>query len=202
MIKNKSDLRYYLSEDKRVYGYPFHRSKWEFITNCLFPDHNLQFICCLRHLEYLLNGCGGFFRKLKLFWYLSRHARLRAITGIDVAPNCIGPGFHTPHGKVVVNASAKIGANCRIMSDVTIGAQGSYDTSGAPQIGNRVYIGSGARVIGNIKIADDVVIGANAVVTKDILESGTTWAGIPARKIANKGSAPFLRLPKSDKSKY
>jgi serine O-acetyltransferase len=88
------------------------------------------------------------------------------------------------------------------MSDVTIGAQGSYDTSGAPQIGNRVYIGSGARVIGNIKIADDVVIGANAVVTKDILESGTTWAGIPARKIANKGSAPFLRLPKSDKSKY
>lgn len=196
MINNKTNLHYYISEDKRVYGYPFHHSLWEYITNCMFPDRNLQFICCLRHYEYLLNGGGGFFRKLKLFWYHYRHNQLRAITGIDVAPNCIGPGFHSPHGKIVVNATAKIGANCRIMSDVTIGGYGSYDTSGAPQIGNRVFIGTGARVIGNIQVADDVVIGANTVVTKDILEPGTTWIGNPARKIADKGSAPFLRLPK------
>lgn len=198
MIKNESDLRYYLSEDKRVYGYPFYRSKWGLITSHLFPDRNLQFICCLRHLEYLLNGCGGFFRKLKLFWYLRRHARLRAITGIDVAPNCIGPGFHTPHGKVVINASAKIGANCRIMSDVTIGYNGSYGKNGAPLIGDRVFIGTGARILGKVQIANDVVIGANAVVTRDILEPGTTWVGIPAHKISDKGSASFLRLPKED----
>lgn len=197
MIKNKADLRHYLSEDKRVYGYPYHHSLKENITYRIFPNQNLQFICCLRHLEFLLNGGGGIFRKIKLFWYLYRYSRLRATTGIDVSPNCIGPGFHTPHGKVVINACAKIGANCRFMSDVTIGAQGRYDTSGAPQIGNRVYISTGARVIGNIQIADDVVIGANAVVTKDILEPGTTWAGIPARKISDNNSAPYLRLPKN-----
>ncbi len=89
-----------------------------------------------------------------------------------------------------------------MMSDVTIGGHGSYEIGGAPQIGDRVYIGTGARIIGKIRIADDVVVGANSVVTKDILEPGTTWAGIPAKKIADKGSAPFLRLPKSDKSKY
>lgn len=195
MIKNKTDLHHYISEDKRVFGYTSNLSRRERITNRLFPDYNLEFMCCLRHLEYLLNGGGGFFRKLKLFFALLRHERLRAITGIDVQPNCIGPGFHTPHGKIVVNALAKIGANCKIMSDVTIGVNGSYDLVGAPKIGDRVYIGTGARILGNIKIADDVVIGANAVVIKDILETGTTWGGIPARKIADKGSTPFLRLP-------
>ena len=130
-----------------------------------------------------------------LFCYLCRYSHLKAITGIDIHPNCVGPGFHVPHGKIVVNSSAKIGANCRMMPDVTIGGHGSYSISGAPQIGDRVYIGTGARILGKIQIADDVVIGANAVVTKDILERRTTWAGIPARKIADKGSAPFLRLP-------
>ena len=201
MIKNKTDLQYYISEDNRVYGYPYHHSIWGYITYCISPNRNLQLIRSLRHYEYLLNGGGGFFSKLKLLWYLRRHDQLRAITGIDVAPNCIGPGFHTPHGKVVVNATAKIGANCRIMSDVTIGTHGSYSISGAPQIGDRVFIGTGARIIGKIQIADDVVIGANAVVTKDILEPATTWGGNPARKIADKGSVSFLRLPKGDSLK-
>ena len=195
MINNKTDLRHYISEDQRVYGYPFHHSLWDRIIYWLFPDRNLQFMCSLRHLEYYLNGGGGVFRKIMLFWYLYRHARLKTITGIDIHPNCVGPGLHVPHGKIVINSSAKIGANCKILSDVTIGFHGSYEQSGSAQIGNRVFIGTGARILGNIRIADDVVIGANAVVTKDILEPGTTWAGIPVRKIAEKGSASFLRLP-------
>lgn len=195
MIQTKKDLCHYISEDNRVYGYPYNHSLWGYINNYLFPDRNLQFIHCLRHLEYHLNGGGRFFRKIMIYWYLRRLTRLRALTGIELNPNLTGPGLHIPHGKIVVNAFAKIGANCKIMSDVTIGAHGSYSFNGAPQIGNRVFIGSGARVLGKIRIADDVVIGANAVVTKDILEPGTTWGGIPARKIAEKGSAPFLRLP-------
>ena len=39
----------------------------------------------------------------------------------------------------------------------------------------------------NVKIADGVIIGANAVVTKDITEAYTSWAGVPAKKISNKG---------------
>ena len=202
MINSKTDLQYYISEDQRVYGYPFHHSLWGYIIYCLFPDRNLQYMCCLRHLEYYLNSGGNIFRRIKLFWYLHKHRRLKVITGIDIHPNCIGPGFHVPHGKVVINSSAKIGSNCRMMSDVTIGGHGSYEISGAPQIGDRVYIGTGARILGSIRIADDVVIGANAVVTKDILEPGTTWGGIPARKIADKGSAPFLRLLNKNASEY
>ena len=65
-------------------------------------------------------------------------------------------------------------------------------------IGDRVFIGTGARILGKVQIANDVVIGANAVVTRDILEPGTTWVGIPAHKTSDIGSASFLRLPKED----
>lgn len=118
---------------------------------------------------------------------------MRFKTGIELSPNCAGIGLHISHGKCVISASARLDHHCKILSDVTIGGQGRYDVVGAPVIGDRVFISSGAKIIGPIRIADDVVIGANAVVIKDILESGTTWAGVPARKISDEGSRHYLR---------
>ena len=54
------------------------------------------------------------------------------------------------------------------------------------------YLGSGAKVIGEVSIADNVAVGAGAVVTKDITEPGTTWAGVPARKISDRDSRSNL----------
>ena len=34
------------------------------IIYCLFPDRNLQYMCCLRHLEYYLNSGGIPARKI------------------------------------------------------------------------------------------------------------------------------------------
>lgn len=108
----------------------------------------------------------------------------------------MGPGIHIVHGKVVINAFSKIGCNCKILSDVTIGISGKKirekDQGDAPVIGNNVYIGTGAKIIGKVVIADDVVIGANTVVTKSILEAGITVAGIPAKKISDTGSEEYL----------
>ncbi len=129
---------------------------------------------------------------VKRLLVVKRLAHLRHLTGIELNPNCAGPGLHMSHGKVVVSAIARLGAGCKILSDVTIGGQGRYDMDGAPQIGDRVFIGSGARIIGNISVADDVVIGANAVVVKSITEPGTTWAGNPAKKVSDKGSYNYL----------
>lgn len=117
---------------------------------------------------------------------------LRTKTGIELCPNCVAPGVHISHGKIVVGSIAKLGCNCKILSDVTIGGQGRYDKHGAPQIGDRVFIGSGAKIIGNITIADDVVIGANAVVIHSITEPGITVAGNPAKKVSNTGSFYYL----------
>ena len=60
MIRTKADLEYYMSEDRRVYGKPKPRTLKEHLVNWLFPDHNLEFMLCLRHLEYYMNG-GGIF---------------------------------------------------------------------------------------------------------------------------------------------
>lgn len=139
------------------------------------------------------DGGGGIINYMRKLYYGWRHSRLRARTGIELNVNCAGPGLHVSHGKVVVSGIAKIGSYCKILSDVTIGGQGRYDIGGAPQLGNRVWVGSGAKIIGPIKIADGVVIGANAVVAKDILEPNTTWAGVPVRKIKDEGSNMYLR---------
>ncbi|MBR5323655.1 MAG: serine acetyltransferase [Muribaculaceae bacterium] len=130
--------------------------------------------------------------KLIFYYYQKKLAKYRVKTGIELNINVADYGIHIPHGKVVIHYNAKIGKNCKIVSDVTIGSLARYDKWGAPIIGDRVFIGSGAKIIGAIKIADDVVIGANSVVTKDISEPNTTWAGNPAKKVSDKGSFHYL----------
>ena len=147
---------------------------------------------CLRKLEYYNNNRKGIINKLLFYLYHKKHQNLRAKTGIELNVNVADYGLHVSHGKIVVSSIAKIGKNCKILSDVTIGGQGRYDKNGAPIVGDRVFIGSGAKLIGNIKIANDVVIGANSVITKDISEPNTTWAGNPAKKVSDKGSFHYL----------
>lgn len=132
------------------------------------------------------------FDKIFLHYYRKRYLKYRYKTGAELHANCAGPGLHLPHGKIVVNENAKIGSNCKILSDVTIGWGGAYNHSGVPRIGNRVYIGSGAKIIGDVTIADDVVIRAGSIVVKSITECGITVAGNPAKKISDKGSYYFL----------
>ncbi|HQB32973.1 MAG TPA: serine acetyltransferase [Erysipelotrichaceae bacterium] len=71
---------------------------------------------------------------------------------------------------VYISSGTKIGENCVIFHQVTIGAvrtRGSKNI-GNPTIGDNCYIGAGAKIIGKIKIGNNVRIGANAVVYQDI----------------------------------
>ena len=47
---------------------------------------------------------------------------------------------------------------------------------------------SRVKLFGAIHIADKCAIRANAVVNKDFEEEGITTAGVPAKKISNKGN--------------
>lgn len=94
-----------------------------------------------------------------------------------------------PHGLngILISAGAKIGSNCTIFHQVTIGSntlKGSKH-NGSPQIGNNVYIGAGAKVIGGVKIGDNVRIGANCVVTEDIPDNATVVLNKPRIIIHN-----------------
>ena len=187
MIQTREDIRAYFEADRLAFGKPESISLKKRVASWLFPDTNYRCMQTLRKLEYYLNKSPR-----NIYILQKKLARLRYKTGIELMPNVAGPGLHIPHGKVVISAIAKIGSGCKILSDVTIGAQGRYDVSGAPVIGDRVFISSGARIIGNIHISDDCVIGANAVVIHDIDEPNTTWVGIPARKISDTGSYHYL----------
>ena len=99
------------------------------------------------------------------------------IGGISIPLRCqIGGGLQMPHTNgIVVNVGARIGCNCEIFQQVTIGE----GKGGCPEIGNDVSIGPGAKILGGVKIGDGSRIGANALVVRDV-PAGSLVLATPA----------------------
>lgn len=89
-----------------------------------------------------------------------------------------------PHGLhgIFISRYARIGENCRIYQNVTIGEVNKK----APVIGDNCLIGAGAVIVGNIRIGNNVCIGAGAVVGKDVPDNCTVVSQ-PVRLIEKKG---------------
>lgn len=182
MIKSYDDYITYLEADRLSLGQ--HRT----FLSLLFDDI-WKFQRLLRKYEYLLN-C-----KKSIILRLLTGAKLRKLErklGFSIPPNVFGPGLSIAHaGTIVVNPTARIGANCRIHVCVNIGAQAGMGNL-APVIGDNCYIGPGAKLFGNIKLGDNVVVGANAVVNKNFPEGNVTIAGVPAKIISDKTSEGLM----------
>lgn len=81
----------------------------------------------------------------------------------------IGEGFYIGHfGTIVISPKAKIGKNCNIAHNVTIGKANRGRLNGFPTIGNKVWIGAGSVIVGNINIGDNVLIAPNSFVNVDV----------------------------------
>ena len=95
----------------------------------------------------------------------------------------IGKGTKLGYGGigVVIHSKSKIGNQCVISQQVTIGG-GNSKYPGLPTIGDNVYIAKGAIVFGGISIGNNVTIGANAVVNKPVPDNAIV-AGVPAKII-------------------
>lgn len=110
----------------------------------------------------------------------------------------IGPGLCLGHPfMIIINRRVKVGRDCTISHEVTLGSHARGERKGCPELGQRVYIGPGAKIFGAIKIHDDAAVGANAVVTRDV-EANTVAAGCPARTISMKGSAGYVTNPSGE----
>lgn len=111
-------------------------------------------------------------------------------SGAEIHPRArIGPGLFLVHSSgVVIGPDVVIGARCRIHQGATVGepvhlGDGIWT---APRLGDDVTLGAHAVLLGKLQVGDRAVIGANSVVTRSV-ESDTTVAGIPARRIDEPG---------------
>lgn len=191
MIKSKSDLKEYLNEDRKALGITRNRPLPLF-NNIFHPIWQYEIL--LRKAEYYHNNKSAINKILGMF-FSYRLSMTGRKYGFSIPLNACGKGLNIAHiGPVVINNSAKIGNYCRIHVGVNIGTKaGSPNT--APTIGNNVYIGPGAKLFDAITIADNIAIGANAVVNKSFLEPNIAIAGVPAKKINDKGSKGLLYTP-------
>lgn len=135
---------------------------------------------------------------LRLYWRLFRwreHTRQRSVRAVltfflnrmahhhggYIGNGAVFGGIPVlPHGLhgVYISRYARIGADCWIYQNVTIGEVERR----APQIGDHCLIGAGAVIVGNIRLGSHVKIGAGAVVCSDVPDHATVVAQ-PARLI-------------------
>lgn len=90
-------------------------------------------------------SASGAFSSVRRKIAVLRHRFWSTRTGADIPINSsIGGGLSIPHPNgIVIHPSARIGCNCLIFQQVTIGAT----SKGVPTIGEHVDIGAGANAV-------------------------------------------------------
>lgn len=93
----------------------------------------------------------------------------------------IGGGLYIQHGFATIITAKKIGKNCRIYQQVTIGYKGDE----LPVLEDNVSVTCGAKVLGNVTMHANSLAAAGAVVVKDVPENAIV-GGVPAKVIGYK----------------
>jgi serine O-acetyltransferase len=145
-----------------------------------------QLLWALRDYQDAVNRPGTL-AKLRAKIAVLRHRFWSVITGADIPINSvIAGGLMLPHPNgVVLHPEARIGPNCLLFQQVTIG---TGPKPGLPELGGHVDVGPGAKILGGVRIGDHATIGANAVVIADV-PSGCVAVGVPAsvRRVSTTG---------------
>ncbi|MGZ4735152.1 MAG: serine acetyltransferase [Acidimicrobiia bacterium] len=101
---------------------------------------------------------------------------------LHLACSEIGPGLFIQHGFATIVAARRLGANCWVNQQVTIGFT---QRDRRPVLGDNVFVYAGAKVFGDVTIGDGATVGANAVVLTDVPPRYTA-VGVPARLLPPK----------------
>ena len=121
-----------------------------------------------------------FLYKNKLYFLARLISQMgRFFTGIEIHPGAkIGKRLFIDHGMgIVIGETAKVGDDCTIYHQATLGGTGKDSIKRHPILGNNIMVGCGSKVLGPINIGDNVKIGAGAIVLKDV-EENTTVIGV------------------------
>ena len=145
----------------------------------IFLSPGLSAVLLFRIQDYLFKA------KMLPLAYLIHRLNL-ILHGIDILPGAkVGSGLRIDHPVgIVIGAGSRIGENCIIMQNVTIGTRHltaeKYNDE-FPEVGHDVTIGAGAVVLGGVKLGSHCKIGANSVILADV-PSGVTVTGIHKNK--------------------
>jgi serine O-acetyltransferase len=150
---------------------------WSRETPQRFWDPGRKLLLTIRRYQYW-RGKQGLIPFCLCKWLVLRHHFWTIITGAEIALNSqIGGGLLIPHPNgIVIHPAAKIGVNCLIFQQVTIGSSGSA----VPVLGGHVDVCAGAKILGGVHVGDHAVIGANSLVIADV-PARSTAIGVPAR---------------------
>ena len=177
MITNRTELKEYILQDRRMNGCAPNRSLMDVVKEFFYPTQ-VSVLRYLRKLEYYTNSQTKLDFIGRLYYSYKFRIASRQL-GYTIAINTCGPGLSLPHyGTIIISRHARIGKNCRIHTCVNIGA--SAGSKKAPQIGDNVYIGPSCVLFGDITIANNITIGANATVNKSFEDEHVVLAGTPA----------------------
>lgn len=186
MIGSKDDLFEYLAADRWIQ--PIERNPLKRLFSLSSRVVSLK--THLRKAEYHYNV--GRAHRLAYYYHLLRLKKISARFCSEIPINVFGKGLVIWHPeRIIVNPQSKVGDYCSLSSGVVI-AQ-AHDQ--CPVIGDHVELMIDSKVLGGINVADHTRVGANALVLKDISEPNTTWAGVPAHKISDRGTIETPAIP-------
>lgn len=158
-------LVHILSSDFCRYNQKYSLLKLLYILLITNNPPGLKYTVTLRLCQYFRKK-----NKVLAFIFFRMLKKLKYRFGYDISYRLdVDEGLYIGHiGTIVIHGDAKIGKNCNLSQNVTIGILNSGKNKGTPTIGDNVFIGPGACVFGNVTIGDNVTIGANSVVSHDV----------------------------------
>lgn len=118
-----------------------------------FPEYRNLFYYRIGNLKYILN----------IF--------CRRMPNLDIDTKEIDECFFINHGYATIIGAKRIGKNCRVSQQVTIGE----DRDERPTILDNVSILAGAVIVGGVTIGNNSVIGVNTTVFKDVPDNSTVY---------------------------
>lgn len=176
------------SDLHRYYG----RSDFETLVKCYFLVPGFRYTFHMRKAAYH-RVRGGVCHKLAFLFQKVFLLRCRYRFGFQIPElTVIGRGLYIGHfGTVVINSQAVLGNDINLSPGIVVGQANRGRRTGAPTIGNRVWIGSNAVIVGKIHVGDGSVIAPGAFVNFDVPENSVV-VGNPGEVHSHLGSEGYI----------